>query len=237
MHKHTVKAYDQEINQLRATVSEMGGLAEAQIDAAVDALLKRDGEAALKVVERDQAIDQLEAEAEKNAIQLIALRAPMADDLRDIIAALKISSILERTGDYAKNIAKRTTVLAQAEPIEPMVILPQMARLAMQMVKEVLDAYVGRDAAKALQVRERDREVDDLYNALFRELLTYMMENPRTITPATHLLFIAKNLERIGDHATNIAEIVYYSATGKMMDPARPKQDDTAFAMVTPPKA
>lgn len=234
--KHTVRAYDQEINELRALISRMGGMAEAQIDACIDALTKRDSEAALKVVAQDKLIDEMETEVEKLAVRMIALRAPMADDLREIIAALKISSILERTGDYAKNIAKRTTVLATSDRVDPIVIIPQMARMVSQMLKDVLDAYVARDAERVLLIRERDKEVDDLYNALFRELLTYMMENSRTITPATHLLFVAKNLERVGDHATNIAEIIYYSATGRMMDPVRTKQDDTSYAVVEPPK-
>jgi len=234
--QHTVRAYDQELNELRALISRMGGMAEAQIDAAVDALIKRDSEAAPEIVEKDKIIDDMEAEAEKLAIQTIALRAPMADDLRDIIAAMKISSILERTGDYAKNIAKRTVVLSQSERIDSVVIIPQMARMVTRMLQDVIDAFIERDAERVLLIRERDKEVDDLYNSLFRELLTHMMENSRTITPATHLLFIAKNLERVGDHATNIAEIIYYSVTGKTIDPARPKQDDTSYVDVQPPE-
>lgn len=233
--KHTVRAYDQELNELRALISRMGGMAEAQIDASVEALAHRDADAALQIVDKDKAIDDMEAEAEKLAIQMIALRAPMADDLRDIIAAMKISSILERTGDYAKNIAKRTTVLASSEHVEAMVIIPQMARMVSQMLKDVIDAFIDRDSERALLIRERDKEVDDLYNALFRELLTHMMENTRTITPATHLLFVAKNLERVGDHATNIAEIIYYSVTGRTMEPGRPKQDQTSYADVQTP--
>ncbi len=232
---HTVKAYDAELNELRSIISQMGGLAEAQLAAAIESLIKRDSESALRIVAADKAIDALDEDAERLAVQIIALRAPMADDLREIISALKISSLLERIGDYAKNIAKRSTVLSQMESVEPLAIVPQMARIAAGMVKDVLDAFVARDIEKAIRVRDRDRAVDDLYNSLFRELLTYMMENSRHITTSAHLLFIAKNIERIGDHATNIAEIVYFSATGESIEVARPKQDDTAYAIVNPP--
>ncbi|QXQ05367.1 phosphate signaling complex protein PhoU [Sphingosinicellaceae bacterium] len=229
MAEHTVKSYDNDIHQLRSLITQMGGLCEAQILAAVDALTRRDPDAALLVVATDARIDALETEAEALAIRIIALRAPMADDLREIVACLKISSVLERIGDYAKNIAKRASVLAQAAPIEPIVIVPEMARVVAQMVRDVLDAFVDRDADKALAVCQRDATVDNFYSSLFRSLLTYMMENPQAITPSAHLLFIAKNLERIGDHATNVAEMVYYSATGKQIT-ERPRGDDTAFA-------
>jgi len=226
---HTVKSYDDDIHQLRSLISQMGGLCEAQIIDAIDALTRRDAEAAMKVVATDTRIDALESEAEKLAIQIIALRAPMAHDLREIVACLKISSVLERIGDYAKNIAKRASALAQAAPIEPMVIVPEMARVVAVMVKDVLDAFVERDAEKALAVCQRDATVDNFYSSLFRSLLTFMMENPHHITPSAHLLFIAKNLERIGDHATNVAEMVHYSATGHHIT-ERPRGDDTAFA-------
>lgn len=226
---HTVKSYDDDIHQLRSLISQMGGLCEAQIIDAIDALTRRDAEAAMKVVATDTRIDALESEAEKLAIQIIALRAPMAHDLREIVACLKISSVLERIGDYAKNIAKRASALAQAAPIEPMVIVPEMARVVAVMVKDVLDAFVERDAEKALAVCQRDATVDNFYSSLFRSLLTFMMENPHHITPSAHLLFIAKNLERIGDHATNVAEMVHYSATGYHIT-ERPRGDDTAFA-------
>ena len=229
MAEHTVKSYDDDIHQLRSLITQMGGLCEAQILASIDALTKRDVDAALQVVATDARIDALENEAEALAIRIIALRAPMASDLREIVAALKISSVLERIGDYAKNIAKRTSVLAQAAPIEPMVIVPEMARLVAHMVKSVLDAFVDRDAEAAVLVCQRDATVDDFYSSLFRSLLTFMMENPQAITPSAHLLFIAKNLERIGDHATNVAEMVHYSATGLHMS-ERPRGDDTAFA-------
>ncbi len=225
---HTVKSFDNDLAQLRSIVCQMGGLCEAQIVAAIDALASRNADVALKVVAGDARIDALETEAETLAIRIIALRAPMADDLREIVAALKISSILERIGDYAKNIAKRASALAQTSQIEPVVIIPEMARLVATMVKDVLDAYVDRDAALAAEVWERDQRVDDYYNSLFRSLLTFMMENPQLITPSTHVLFVAKNLERIGDHATNVAEMVYFSATGRQIGD-RPKTDDTAL--------
>jgi phosphate transport system protein len=229
MAQHTVKSYDDDLQQLRSLIAQMGGIAETQIMGAIDALQRRDSEMALRIIAADKALDALEAETEQLAIRIIALRAPMADDLRDIISALKISALLERIGDYAKNIAKRTTVLAQSTIIEPVAIVPEMGRLVAQMVKNVLDAYVGRDAVKARNVWESDRAVDDLYNSLFRSLLTYMMERPMHITPSAHLLFIAKNLERIGDHATNVAEIVHYNVTGEMIGDDRPKADSTSL--------
>ncbi len=226
MTAHTVKAFDADIEQLRAIISEMGGLCEAQVTAAVDALTSRNADAAAAVVAGDKRIDALEADAEALAVRMIALRAPMADDLREIIAALKISSVLERIGDYAKNIAKRATVLSQSAQIEPIVIVPEMARVVVSMIKDVLDAYVDRNAVLAADVSARDQKVDDFYNSLFRSLLTFMMENPQHITPSTHLLFVAKNLERMGDHATNVAEMVYYAVTGERLGD-RAKGDDS----------
>ena len=211
---HTVKAFDQELDQLRATICEMGGLAEAAIRESIQALVRRDNEAAAAVVERDKKIDALETEAERLAVQIIALRAPMADDLREVVAALKIAGVVERIGDYAKNIAKRVPSVEDSK-IRPLSLLPEMARIAGEMVQTVLDAFAARDADKAVEVCERDVAVDDFYNSIFRALLTHMMENPHNITPATHLLFVAKNLERIGDHATNVAEMVYFAATGQ----------------------
>lgn len=222
---HTIKAFDDELEQLRASISEMGGLAERAIAESTRALLQRDSEAAARVVADDAKIDALEGEVERNAVQIIALRAPMADDLREVVAALKIAGVVERIGDYAKNIAKRVRVIEQSPRIEPLSLLPEMARIAGEMVHNVLDAFVARDADKAILVCERDRSLDDFYNGIFRALLTFMMENPHNITPATHLLFIAKNLERIGDHATNVAEMVYFAATGRQM-PERTKGED-----------
>ena len=211
---HTVKAFDQDLDQLRASIAEMGGLAEAAISEALRALVQRDSEAARRVVEGDRRIDALEADIERLAVQIIALRSPLADDLREVVAALKIAGVLERIGDYAKNIAKRVPAIEESPNLRPLSLLPEMARIVAEMVHSVLDAFVTRDAAKAAEVCERDRAVDDFYNSLFRTLLTFMMESPNNITPATHLLFVAKNLERMGDHATNIAEMVYFAATG-----------------------
>jgi phosphate transport system protein len=214
---HTVKAFDEDLGQLRALISEMGGRAETAITGALNALLTRDLETAAKIVEGDRRIDELEAEVERQVVRLIALRAPMADDLREVLAALKIAGIVERMGDYAKNIAKRVAILQDARGIEVMAMLPAMGKVTADMVRSVLDAFVLRDAEAAVAVAARDKTVDDFYNSMFRTLLTYMMENPHNITVSTHLLFIAKNIERIGDHATNVAEMVYFAATGRQM--------------------
>ena len=214
---HTVKAFDDELNQLRALIAQMGGLAETSIRDAMQALVNRDAEAAARIVEDDKKLDALEVEVETRAVQIIALRAPMADDLRDIVAALKIAGVVERMGDYAKNIAKRVPAISRSSAIEPLSLLPEMGRIAGEMVHTALDAFIERDADKAVTVCERDRAVDDFYNSIFRTLLTFMMEDSHNITPATHLLFIAKNLERIGDHATNVAEMVHFAATGRQM--------------------
>ena len=221
---HTVKAFDEDLDQLRANIAEMGGLAEAAIRESIQALMRRDTEAAAEIIARDERIDELEAEVERSVVNVIALRAPMADDLRDIIAALKIAGAVERIGDYARNIAKRAGRL-EGSKIEPLSLLPEMGRIVGEMVKNVLDAFAARDAQKALEVCERDRAVDDFYNSIFRALLTFMMEDPQNITASAHLLFVAKNLERIGDHATNIAEMVYFAATGERMS-ERPRGVD-----------
>ena len=211
---HTVKAFDEDLGELRALVAEMGGLAEASIDGAIQALTRRDTDAAARIVQADKRIDALEHEVERRAVRLIALRAPLADDLREVIAALKIAGVIERIGDYAKNIAKRVPLLQDMRGIEPLAILPAMARAASEMVHDVLNAFAARDPEAAVAVGARDREVDDLYDSLFRALLTYMMENPSNIGASTHLLFIAKNIERIGDHATNAAEMIYAGYRG-----------------------
>lgn len=214
---HTVKAFDDDLGEVRARVAEMGGLAEAAIAGAMKALKARDAEAALKIVSGDKRIDALEAEAEKQIVRLIALRAPMADDLREVLAALKIAGVVERIADYAKNIAKRVPLLSQEGKIETATLLDAMGKAVGQMVHDVLDAFAARDAQAAAALLDRDQEIDNFYNSLFRTLLTHMMENPHSITAATHLLFIGKNLERIGDHVTNIAEMVYYAATGEQL--------------------
>ena len=223
---HTIKAFDEDLDRLRALISQMGGLAEHAIRESMRCLVQRDVDGAQKIVENDKKLDALELETERRAIQLIALRAPMADDLRDVVAAMKISSVVERIGDYAKNIAKRVPLLENAGTIEPLSLLPEMARIATEMVHDVLTAFVERDAEAAVRVRERDRAVDDFYNSIFRTLLTFMMENPNNIGQSTHLLFIAKNIERVGDHATNIAEMVYYAATGQHLAD-RPRGEDS----------
>jgi phosphate transport system protein len=222
---HTVKAFDDDLGQIRALVSEMGGRAEAAITDALAALVRRDLDAAARIVEDDKKIDALEADIERHVVRLIALRAPMADDLREVLAAMKIAGVVERMGDYAKNIAKRVAVLEDIKGIEPISILPAMGRAVSEMVRNVLDAYAARDAEAAVAVSNSDRVVDGFYNSLFRTLLTYMMENPHNITASTHLLFIAKNLERIGDHATNVAEMIYFAATGAQMA-ERPRGED-----------
>ncbi|WP_294393281.1 phosphate signaling complex protein PhoU [uncultured Sphingomonas sp.] len=222
---HTIKAFDEDLAELRALVAEMGGLAEAAIDEAVKALLRRDLESAARLVEEDRRIDAMEADLERRAVRLIALRAPLADDLREVLAALKIAGVIERIGDYAKNIAKRVPLLQEVRDIDPMAILPAMADAVSEMVHDVLDAYAARDAHAAIEVCRRDRRVDDLYNSLFRALLTYMMENPSNIGASTHLLFVAKNLERMGDHATNAAEMIYFAATGEQIT-ERPRGTD-----------
>jgi phosphate transport system protein len=215
MTEHTVKAFDDDINALRALIAEMGGLTEDAIDNAMKALTTRDEDLARKVVEGDKRIDELDAQIEKLVVQTIALRAPLADDLREIIAVLKISNVVERMADYAKNIAKRVGTINRSKQVEPLTLLPSMAQIAREMVKGALDAFVARDPVKALQIIERDRAVDDFYNSIFRTMVTFMMENPKMISESTHIMFIAKNLERIGDHATNIAEMVHYIVTGE----------------------
>ena len=215
--EHTLKAFDEDLDRLRALISQMGGLAEHAIGEAMRCLVQRDVEGAQKLVADDKKLDVLEIETERRAVQLIALRAPMASDLRDVVAALKISGVVESIGDYAKNIAKRVPQLENVGKIEPLSLLPEMARIATGMVHDVLDAFVERDAEAAVRVCERDDAVDDFYDSIFRTLLTHMMENPQSIGPSAHLLFVAKNLERVGDHATNIAEMVYYAATGEHM--------------------
>lgn len=222
---HTLKAFDEDIERLRNLIMEMGQLAHQAIREAMRCLVERDIEGALRVVQRDKEIDALEIETEKRVVQLIALRAPMAGDLRDAVAALKISGVVERIGDYAKNIAKRVPLLNGAADIEPLSLLPEMARIATDMVTDVLRAFVERDAQTAVRVCERDQAVDDFYDSIFRTLLTHMMENPHNIGQSAHLLFVAKNLERVGDHATNIAEMVYYAATGDhMVEPPKKKR-------------
>ena len=223
--EHTVKAFDEDMQALRGLIAEMGGRAEQAIGNAMTALKQRNLELAQKVVEEDKAIDELEQQIDQLVIQTIALRAPMADDLRDLVAALKISGVVERIGDYAKNIAKRVPEISQTGPFEPVSLLPAMAQAAGQLVHDSLHAFATRDADLANDVCEGDKTVDDFYTSILRTTITYMIENPTLIGEAAHVLFIAKNLERVGDHATNVAEMVYFASTGEMM-PDRPKGGD-----------
>lgn len=215
---HTVKAFDDDLNRLRGLISEMGGRAEQALLQAMTALNNGDLELAAQVVEGDRKIDALEAKVEQLAVQTIALRAPMADDLREMIAALKIVSVVERIGDYAKNIAKRVAQMDQARSISAAPLLNSMSSIVVELIHDALDSFAARDAELAISVTVRDKAVDDFYNSIFRTLVTFMMENPRYITESAHLLFIAKNLERMGDHATNIAEMVFYVVTGERME-------------------
>lgn len=231
---HIVASYDAELRRLNQLIAEMGGLAESQLAAAVDAFSKRDAQLASSVVEQDDRIDALETEVDNFAVRLLALRQPMASDLRTIVGAIRIASDIERIADYAANVAKRTIALSQTPPISPARAVPRMSRMVEAMIKDVLDAFVARDVEKADDVWKRDGEVDDVYSSLFRELLTYMMEDPRNIGPCTHLLFIAKNIERIGDHTTNIAEAVHYLVRGERMAMTRPKSDTSSFEVVSP---
>jgi phosphate transport system protein len=228
MPPHTVKAYGDELNQLTAEVARMGGLAEAQVADSVDSVARRDVALARAVVDRDTRLDAMHRDIERKAIRLIALRQPVASDLRRALAAMKLAVDLERTGDLAKNIAKRGLILAEGEPMQPLTrSIERMGKLVSMRLRDVLDAYAAAEIDRAIAVWNTDDEVDEHYNALFRELLTYMMGDPRTITAGTHLLFMAKNLERIGDHATNIAEIVHYEISGEQVSPGdRPRSDD-----------
>ena len=214
MAEHTVKAFDEDITRLRGLIAEMGGLAQLAIGDAMQALISGDETLAGDVVERDRKLDQLESEVDALAIRTIALRAPMADDLREIIAALKIGGVIERIGDYAKNIAKRVGQIEQRSSFDPLTLLPAMADIAASMVHDVLTAFAARDPVLAREVIERDDKVDAFYDSIFRNLVSHMVENPSTISTAAQLLFVARNLERIGDHATNVAEMVHFAALG-----------------------
>ncbi len=214
MPEHTVKAFDEDITRLRGLIAEMGGLAEVAIANALDALVRGDEQLADSVVARDKQIDALETEVDKLAVRIIALRAPMADDLREVIAALKIAGVVERIGDYSKNIAKRVGMIEGRGRFEPLTLLPAMGEIASEMVHDVLTAYAARDPGLAREVIRTDVKVDAFYNSIFRNLVSHMVENPATISSAAQLLFVARNLERIGDHATNVAEMVHFAATG-----------------------
>lgn len=228
--EHSIKSYDDELEHLSKVIAQMGGLAEGQLASAIQAVAKRDSDLASRVVSNDMKVDELEHEIDALSLRMLALRQPVAVDLRSIVSAIKIASDVERIADYAANVAKRALVLNSMPPVKPVSAVPRMGRLVQEIFKEVLDALVERDADKALEVWKRDEEVDDMYTSIFRELITYMMEDPRTITACTHLLFIAKNIERIGDHATNIAELIYFLVHGKPLKAERPKKDTTTTA-------
>ena len=231
MPEHTAKAFDVDLQELTRMVAEMGGLAEKQIADAVDALARRDADRAQRTVASDPSIDALQAEIEERAVLTIARRQPMAVDLREIVGALRVSNDLERIGDLAKNIGKRVLALdGEFHPPKLIRGVEHMGALVLTQLKEVLDSYAGHDLKKAMVVWNGDEEIDAMCTSLFRELLTYMMEDPRNITFCIHLMFCAKNIERMGDHATNIAETVHYMVEGKPIADQRPKGDTTSFA-------
>jgi phosphate transport system protein len=233
MSEHTIKAFDADLQDLTRVVAEMGGLAERQIAKAIEALDKRDPALADRVIAEDAKIDALQHEIEEKAVLTIARRQPMAVDLREIVGALRVSNDLERIGDLAKNIAKRVGALEEDFGSQQVMRgVEHMAELVLAQIKDVLDSFANRDSAKALAVWRNDEEIDAVNNSLFRELLTYMMEDPRNISYCIHLLFCAKNIERMGDHATNIAETVYFIAEGRTLAEERPKGDNTASTKV-----
>jgi phosphate transport system protein len=233
MSEHIVTSFDDELNGLAQKIAEMGGLAEQSVADAVSALVNRDIEKAQRVIAADDRIDKLQRLIEDSAIVMIAKRQPMARDLREIMAAIHIANDLERVGDLAKNTAKRVIAIESNFGSQRLVAgVEHMAELSLTQLKEILDAFASRDLASARAVWERDNEIDAMYTSLFRELLTYMMEDPRNITFCTHLLFCAKNIERIGDHATNIAETLHYLITGTTLTDVRPKQDTSSLTSV-----
>ena len=232
--KHIVTSFEVDLKKLRDMIAGMGGLVERAVADATAALIEHDPDLAASVVAADPKIDVEERKIEQFAVQLLALRQPVADDLRQVVAALKVITDLERIGDYSANIAKRSLVINKLSSQLAMSGLGQMARLVQQNLKTVIDAVGEADPQKAISVWRADQMVDDLYNTIFRELITYMMEDARNITPCTHLLFIAKNLERIGDHTTNIAETVHYAATGEALPEGRPKGESSAYTIIRP---
>jgi phosphate transport system protein len=233
MSEHIVSSYDVELQDLRRSISEMGGVAEKMLIDAIQALVRRDTPLAQTVIAMDGRLDALQREVEEQSILLIARRQPMAVDLRETISAIRLSSDLERIGDLAKNVAKRVLAIsAQFQPQKIVLGVQHMSDLVQEQLKDVLDAYAQQDPTAALSVWQRDGAIDALYTSLFRELLTYMMEDPRNITFCTHLLFAAKNIERIGDHTTNIAETIHYLVTGQNLAAERPKNDRSSFATV-----
>ncbi len=233
MMEHTIKAFDADLQDLARMIAEMGGLAERQIGDALDALSRYDAALAATIIATDARIDALQREIEEKAILTIARRQPLAVDLREIVGALRVSNDLERIGDLAKNIAKRVEVVAGELNLQKVMRgVEHMTEMVLAQIKDVLDAYARRDVAKAVQVWRSDGEIDAVNNSLFRELLTYMMEDPRNISVCIHLLFCAKNIERMGDHATNIAETIHYMVEGQILTDERPKGDTTASTSI-----
>ena len=231
---HIASAFDRDLEAVQALVLKMGGLVEAALLDAALALESRDDELATKIRTGDKAVDALEEQINLEAARIIALRAPTAGDLRTVLTVMKIAAALERCGDYAKNLAKRSVVLSQMAPVDGAAgAIRRMAKAVQTQLKDALDSLIQRDVELAAQVRQDDAEVDQMYNALFREFLTHMMEDPRNISACMHLHFIAKNIERVGDHATGIAEQVIYLVTGALPDDARPKADLTTTAAAT----
>ena len=222
--EHIVKSYDEELQQLNSTIIKMAELTEVQVERAIKALVDRDGDLAYKIIDADDEIDGRNYEVDTQAMRLLALRQPMALDLRNVVAALKISADLERIADYATNMARRTIPLIETDPMRPIYVIPRMGQSVMTMMTDVIEAYISRDAEKALDVWRADAFVDEMYVSLFRELLTYMMEDSRRITPCTHVLFIAKNIERMGDHVTNVCETIYFLVHGERLREQRPRK-------------
>jgi phosphate transport system protein len=231
MNEHTAKAFDVDLQELTRMVAEMGGLAEKQVADSIGALARRDGERAKQVIEADARVDVLQHEIEEKAVLTIARRQPMAVDLREVVSALRIANDLERIGDLAKNTAKRVALTGDFHPQKLIRGVEHMAAMVLGQLKKVLDAYAGHDLVKALAVWNGDEEIDAMCTSLFRELITYMMEDPRNITFCMHLMFTAKNIERMGDHATNIAETVYFMIEGRAIADQRPKGDTTTISV------
>ena len=235
MSGHIVHSFDVELQNLRRSISEMGGIAEIMLSDATAALVQRNTPLAQTVIAADSRLDELQREIEERGILTIARRQPLAIDLREIISAIRISGDLERIGDLAKNIGKRVLVIgSELQPQKVVVGVQHISDLALAQLKDVLDAYAQNDVAAAIEVWKRDGDIDALHNSLFRELLTYMMEDPRNISFCTHLLFCTKNIERIGDHTTNIAETIHYLVTGEPLTAERPKQDGVSLAAPAP---
>jgi len=233
---HILKRFDEELERLNATINEMGGLTESQLAKSLTAVRERDTQTAEEVIADDARVDALDAAVQDQTVKLLALRQPMAVDLRVVLSSIKIAGALERIADYAKNTAKRSIVLAQgAPPASAVAGIDRLGRLVRAALKDVLDAFADDDVVKARDVWDRDEEIDQVYTGLFRELLTYMMEDPRTITACTHLMFMAKNIERAGDHVTNIAELVSFRSTGQSFAEARRKGSGALYAPDTAP--